>query len=183
MKNITGRWPFNAVAVVCVGSLGAFGCAHDESPPPAAVDIEPQPAAAAEQTEATQGALVASESVKQKCQIPDTPQQAPQFDYDQADLRSRGEDILRRVATCMQDGALKGQALTLIGHADPRGSERYNRALGMERARAARAYLESQGVALSSLSVKSRGELDATGSDVASWQLDRWVDIEETSAL
>ena len=98
-------------------------------------------------------------------------------------MRPRGEDILGRIARCMQDGALKGESLTLIGHADPRGSRAYNRSLGMERARAVRDYLSSQGVAVSSVDVKSRGELDATGTGPSSWQLDRRVDIEQSSTL
>jgi len=53
----------------------------------------------------------------------------------------------------------------------------------MERARAVRDYLASQGVAVSALNVKSRGELDASGTGPASWQLDRRVDIDEASSM
>lgn len=97
----------------------------------------------------------------------------PQFDFAEAELRARGEGILAGIAQCMKQGALQGEKVTLVGHADPRGPDAYNQRLGMARAAAARDYLASQGVAVSSLALKSRGERDASGTGPASWQLDR----------
>lgn len=186
MKSVTCSWCLSAAAALCMGGAFGVGCAGDESPPRTAANVPQQTPVAsqpAQQPAPQERAIVASKEVRRKCQIPDTPEQSPQFDLDEAELRPRGENILSRIATCMQDGALKGESITLIGHADPRGSDAYNRALGMDRARAARDYLGSQGVAVSSLNVKSRGELDATGTDRATWQLDRRVELAQTSEM
>jgi outer membrane protein OmpA-like peptidoglycan-associated protein len=83
----------------------------------------------------------------------------------------------------MRDGSLKDQSVTITGHTDERGGDKYNRHLGMERANAARDYLTGRGVAMSALTVKSRGEQDATGTESSTWQLDRRVEIEESAAL
>jgi peptidoglycan-associated lipoprotein len=102
----------------------------------------------------------------------------PRFDYDGDTLRSRGANILDEVAQCMVDGSLKDQRITLVGRADPRGSARYNQALGVSRAEAARSYLVQRGVSSDNLVVTSRGEQGATGHDEGTWELDRRVDLE-----
>lgn len=187
MRGTTGIKSRSALcaALFMAAGFGPTGCASDEAAPRAAETYTPQPAPVTsqnlQQPAAQDQSVVASDTIKKKCQIPDSPQQSPQFDFDEADLRQRGENILTRVAQCMQEGALKGETLMLVGRADPRGSQSYNRALGMERARAVRDYLSSQGVAVSSLNVSSRGELDATGTGPASWQLDRRVDLREST--
>ncbi|HEX4355420.1 MAG TPA: OmpA family protein [Polyangiales bacterium] len=60
---------------------------------------------------------------------------------------------------------------------------KYNQELGMGRANAAKDYLTAHGVTGSAVTVRSRGDQDATGTDASSWQLDRRVDIEESVAM
>jgi outer membrane protein OmpA-like peptidoglycan-associated protein len=120
-----------------------------------------------------------SEEFRMACNLPDEPQDAPHFGYDQSSLDRRGENILDEVATCLTDGPLRGRIISIIGRADPRGSKKYNRELGIVRAEAARNYLVfSGGVPTGKMYVLSRGEQGATGSDEASWELDRRVDLE-----
>jgi peptidoglycan-associated lipoprotein len=74
-------------------------------------------------------------------------------------------------------GALKGKAVSLVGRADPRGTEEYNLGLGSRRASSVSTYLERLGVGQPQLAVTTRGALDATGTDESGWQKDRRVDI------
>ena len=85
-------------------------------------------------------------------------------------------DILAKVASCVNDGPLKGKELELVGHADPRGSDKYNEELGMSRAEAVAAYLRDQGVAASQIEIQSQGE-DAASDNPFEWPLERRVDI------
>jgi outer membrane protein OmpA-like peptidoglycan-associated protein len=125
--------------------------------------------------------IVVSATVRSKCDVPDTSSEAPQFDFDDTSLRPRGMGILDTVAQCMREGSLKGEQVTIVGHTDPRGSEDYNRQLGMLRAEAARDYLTAKGVPAEAVAVKSRGEQDATGEQAGEWQLDRRVEIQQTA--
>jgi peptidoglycan-associated lipoprotein len=102
---------------------------------------------------------------------------SPKFDFDRSDLGSEDREILRQVAVCVTSGPLKGHALRLVGHTDPRGEQEYNLALGVHRADAAREVLVQQGVEKVKVAESSRGELDAKGHDEESWRLDRRVDI------
>lgn len=166
-----------SLAWLMAGSLFPFsGCAGEDGPPQAAAAVEP--ATAPGSPASTHTDIAVSESIRARCNVPENPREAPQFDFDAASLRPRGEGILDKVAECMRKGSLQGQRLRLVGHADPRGPDSYNRQLGMARALAARDHLRSRGVPASALDAASRGELDATGTDPASWQLDRRVDIE-----
>ena len=124
--------------LACVVSLG---CARDARSAP-----EPEPVmtpAAGEQSEPTPKAsnhsepsnyIVLEESVRITCNLPNDEEKAPKFDYDKAALRPRGEGILDGVARCLTEGPMKGQSITIVGHADPRGSEDYNQQLGRRRA-------------------------------------------------
>jgi len=170
----------------CGGALLlALACSHQPEPKmtPASGELTAPPAAPAPASaENTSGAsLHLSEGVRRRCNLPDEPAEAPQFDFDEAELRPRGAGILDQVAECMQRGALKSEGVSIIGHADPRGSDAYNEQLGLRRADAARSYLSGRGVSTTRLTVESRGEQDASGTDPASWQLDRRIDIEETT--
>ena len=84
------------------------------------------------------------------------PLQDIHFAYDSFELSSEARDILRANATWLQKNA---QAKVEVeGHCDERGTVEYNLALGAKRARAARDYLVSLGVAPERLSTISYGE-------------------------
>lgn len=129
-----------------LAALVLCACTHQPEQAAATPVTEPaRPAPVASPTaQDTRGSLVATERLKAKCNLPDAPTERPQFDYDEEALRPRGTSILDAVATCMLEGSMKDERLTLTGHADPRGSDEYNRDLGMRRADAARDYLVSR---------------------------------------
>ena len=101
----------------------------------------------------------------------------PTFDYDKEELTPEDRSVLDQLATCMMTGALKGKQVSLIGRADPRGTEEYNLGLGSRRASSVSTYLEHLGVGQPQLAVTTRGALDASGTDEAGWQKDRRVDV------
>lgn len=102
----------------------------------------------------------------------------PTFDYDKDELTPDDRKVLDQIATCLTTGALKGKAVSLIGRADPRGTEEYNLGLGSKRAASVSKYLGKLGVADPQMGVSTRGALDATGTDEAGWKNDRRVDIQ-----
>jgi peptidoglycan-associated lipoprotein len=69
------------------------------------------------------------------------------------------------------------KAVWVVGHADPRGSDEYNLALGGSRADGVRIFLLNRGLRGQQMATTSRGEMDAKGTDEASWVADRRVDI------
>ena len=78
------------------------------------------------------------------------------FEYDQATVRATDQGILDRKAAIL--GANPSVKVQISGHADERGSDEYNLALGNRRAAAAKRYLESQGIDAARMDVVSYGE-------------------------
>ena len=102
----------------------------------------------------------------------------PTFAYDKDELTQEDRTILEQLATCLTTGKLAGRSVSLIGRADPRGTEEYNLGLGSRRSQSVGSYLERFTVPQSQLTVSTRGSIDATGTDDATWQKDRRVDIQ-----
>ncbi len=102
----------------------------------------------------------------------------PSFDYNKDELTPEDRVVLDQLAVCLTKGPLKDKAVSLIGRADPRGTEEYNLGLGSRRSNSVATYLERLGVHQVQLYVTTRGSLDATGTDEASWQQDRRVDVQ-----
>lgn len=78
------------------------------------------------------------------------------FDFDQHTLSPQARQILEQNAAFMR--ANPRVQVRVEGHCDERGSDEYNLALGERRARAARDYLISLGIAPNRLSIISYGE-------------------------
>jgi peptidoglycan-associated lipoprotein len=122
--------------------------------------------------------LALSGDIMQLCGIKAAATAAPpQFDYNKDELTSDDRTVLDQLATCLMTGPLKGKTVSLIGRADPRGTEEYNLGLGSRRADSVGTYLGHLGVTSPQLAVTTRGALDATGTDDASWAKDRRVDV------
>jgi peptidoglycan-associated lipoprotein len=103
------------------------------------------------------------------------------FDYDQSDIRGDDAATLDRKAAIL--GVNPGVRVRISGHADERGSDEYNLALGMRRAASAKRYLENKGVDGSRIEVISYGEERplSTGADEASWANNRRDEFEVTA--
>jgi outer membrane protein OmpA-like peptidoglycan-associated protein len=121
--------------------------------------------------------VVLTEQVRRACDLPEPSLETPQFDFDAAKLRPRGDDVLEGLATCVTRNRLGDATIRIVGHTDPRGTDEYNEQLGRYRALAARQHLVDLGVPSNRLVVESRGERNARGTDPESWARDRRIEI------
>jgi outer membrane protein OmpA-like peptidoglycan-associated protein len=80
------------------------------------------------------------------------------FDYDKADIRPEGREVLRQVASLYDRTGYDWQKLRVQGYADARGPQSYNVALSQRRAEAVERELESLGVPESRLDLEAYGE-------------------------
>jgi peptidoglycan-associated lipoprotein len=95
------------------------------------------------------------------------------FDYDSPLLTDQARGILEKHALWLQSH--RAAKVLVEGHCDERGTIEYNLALGEKRARAARDYLASLGVAADRLRTSSFGKerpLDPASNDAA-WAVNR----------
>jgi peptidoglycan-associated lipoprotein len=79
-----------------------------------------------------------------------------QFDFDKSDIRPGDALTLERNAEWLMEH--RDHLVLVEGHCDPRGTNEYNLALGERRARAAKNFLVSRGVADSRVAIISYGE-------------------------
>jgi peptidoglycan-associated lipoprotein len=78
------------------------------------------------------------------------------FDYDMAAVRENQRGVLQKNADWMRRWTTT--RVTIEGHADARGTNEYNLALGERRGNAVKEYLVSLGIAADRMSVISKGE-------------------------
>jgi len=138
------------------------------APPPVAVvipKVDDNPA---------RGNIVISYDVRKACGINDID---AYFAFDSDHVRAEDKQVLQKLTDCFTSGPLKGRQMSLVGHADPRGSEDYNLALGGRRADNVKLIIVAENMDASHVSTTSRGKMDATGTDESSWALDRSVDV------
>jgi len=162
-------------------AFSAAACASDKTPAkePVAMGEMTQPGPQSPDADRERDTTIAiSDDFRRECQLPNSPKEAPHFDYADATLRARGANILDDVAKCLSEGPLKGRVMTIIGRTDARGSAAYNKQLSANRAEAARNYLVQRGVAAANIRVIARGEQGAQGKDEETWARDRRVDFE-----
>jgi len=103
------------------------------------------------------------------------------FEFDRADIRPADQGTLDRKAAIL--AANSAVRLRISGHADDRGSDEYNLALGNRRAAAAKRYLENKGIDASRMEVVSYGEERPLnpGSDEAAYAQNRRDEFEVTA--
>lgn len=100
------------------------------------------------------------------------------FGYDQFNIRAEDEALLNRKAAIMR--ANSAVRIRIVGHADDRGSDEYNLALGMRRATAAKDFLVRLGIEAGRIEVASLGEevpLDPAATESA-WAMNRRGEFE-----
>jgi len=95
------------------------------------------------------------------------------FEYDRANLSDEARATLEKHALWLQGH--RNLKVTVEGHCDERGTVEYNLALGEQRARAARDYLVSLGVAAARLRTVSYGKERPLieGTDEQAWARNR----------
>jgi peptidoglycan-associated lipoprotein len=163
---LRGCVSYSVIALVMV--IGLAGCAKKVPPPPppppappvvAAPPPAPPPAPAPTPPPAPPRALTEDEVFARKTveQLnAEMPLADVMFEYDQSSIREdqrqalqRNADYLRRWPTVR---------VSVEGHADSRGTNEYNLALGERRANAVKEYLVGLGVTTDRMVVVSKGE-------------------------
>lgn len=103
------------------------------------------------------------------------------FDYDASDIRGDARVALDAKLPILR--ANTSVQIRISGHADERGSDQYNDALGQRRAAAAKRYLTDNGIDGARISIVSFGEQRpaVTGSDENAWSRNRRAEFEITA--
>jgi peptidoglycan-associated lipoprotein len=166
-----------AFAVACGGKKPPEEPAPEPTPAPAPTPV-PTPAPPPRDDSAERMAREAAERAKA---VAADLAAMINFDYDQAVIRSNDQGTLDRKAAVL--GANPNVKLRISGHADERGSDEYNLALGNRRAAAAKRYLENKGVDGSRMEVVSYGEERPLnpGHDEAAYAQNRRDEFEVTA--
>lgn len=103
------------------------------------------------------------------------------FDFDKATIRPDASTALKDDVAVIRDilAAYPSQKLLIEGHADERGSEEYNLALGDRRAQSVKDFLISMGIPTNQLTLISYGKDRPVCSDAteACWQRNRVAKI------
>jgi len=160
------------------GTLFMLGCAKKPPPPPEPTPpkVEAPVQKPVEEPQVDQDALRRQQI---QARIAETFKPI-YFEYDQSTLSSEGK------STCEAIGALMKEVPEITarieGHADERGTNEYNLALGERRAKVVEQYLTSYGVGAGKLSVISYGEEKPAmeGHDESSWSKNRRVEFTST---
>ena len=102
------------------------------------------------------------------------------FDFDESDLRDDARSRLDAKLPILL--ANPGLTVRISGHADERGSDEYNLALGQRRAAAAKRYLTERGVSDGRIETASFGEEQpvAAGGDESAYAANRRAEFEIT---
>lgn len=118
--------------------------------------------------------MVVSEDFETRC-----PSSDPHFAFDRSRLQADDAAGVEALARCVQRPGVSEREILVTGHADDRGTERYNHDLALDRARIVSEKLIEQGVDPKRIFVTTAGESKARGSDdgLVSHGFDRRVDV------
>ena len=169
-----------AFAVACGGSPAPEEPAPEPTPAPAPTP-EPEPVDDSAERERLERERLAREAAERGRTAAADLAAMINFDYDQATVREADQETLDRKAAILV--ANPGVKIRISGHADERGSDEYNLALGNRRAAAAKRYLENKGVDASRIEVVSYGEERPLnpGSDETAYAQNRRDEFEVTA--
>ena len=150
------KWMVAAIPAVLIGPM-LFGCASRQTTAtadaPATTSVQPTPAAPAAPAAPTRAA---NTGIAPKDFTALDPMKDVHFDFDRDTIRKADAAILDGNASWLKANS---QRLVLVeGHADERGTNEYNLALGDRRSKAAMNYLVSRGVSASRITVVTYGE-------------------------
>lgn len=103
------------------------------------------------------------------------------FDYDASDIRGDARSALDAKLPILRANA--GVQIRISGHADERGSDQYNDALGQRRAASTKRYLTDNGIDAARIAIVSYGEQRpaTSGADESAWARNRRAEFEITS--
>ena len=144
-----------ALLAACGSKKPPEAPAPEEAPAPAPTPPAPQPTDDGEAARRAAAEAERAAAERQRMLTADLTSMIF-FDYDRSDIRPDDAAKLDRKAAILQ--ANPSARLRISGHADERGSDEYNLALGSRRATAAKRYLENKGIDGARIEVISFGE-------------------------
>lgn len=162
------------LAPLALALLVACGGSQQRATRPAAPAPFAPKALVADSQSPKAGVVHISSDIRKACGIAEAE---AHFAFDSASLAQDDRPVLTQLATCFISGPLKGREMQLVGHTDPRGGDDYNMVLGGSRADTIKAFLTMKGMTSRQIATTSRGELEARGTNEASWAEDRRVDV------
>jgi peptidoglycan-associated lipoprotein len=170
----------SAFAVACGGKAAPEEPAPEPTPA-AAPPPAPAPADDSAERDRLERERIAREAAERGRAVSADLAAMINFDYDQAAIRPADQQTLDRKAAILV--ANPGVKVRISGHADERGSDEYNLALGNRRAAAAKRYLEGKGVDASRIEVISYGEERPLnpGNDESAFAQNRRDEFEVTA--
>lgn len=174
-------WTAATLAVACGGGSPPEEPAPEPAATPAPPPPEPEPEDDSADRERLERERMAREAAERARAAATDLAAMINFDYDQAVVRPPDQETLDRKATILL--ANPGVRIRIAGHADERGSDEYNLALGNRRAAAAKRYLVNKGVDASRVEVISYGEERPLnpGSDETAYAQNRRAEFEVTA--
>jgi peptidoglycan-associated lipoprotein len=169
-----------AFAVACGGRSAPEEPAPEATPAPAPTPV-PEPVDDSAERERLERERLAREASERARAVAADLAAMINFDYDQAVVRPADQGTLDRKAAILN--ANSSVKIRIAGHADERGSDEYNLALGNRRAAAAKRYLENKGVDGSRIEVVSYGEERPLnpGNDETAYAQNRRDEFEVTA--
>ncbi|MGP8245535.1 MAG: OmpA family protein [Bryobacteraceae bacterium] len=184
------------IVTIAVGAAIFSGCHHKKvaekppAPPQPAVSAPATPAPTPQSTPAPATPRAATAAPAPRIPNAETRARIDEllakiedayFDYDKHTLRPDAITALQADSKELRDIIVQypDYKLTIEGHADERGSEEYNMALGEARAESARTYLASVGIPQDQLSLVSYGKDRPFCMDhnESCWQKNRCIHI------
>ncbi len=168
------NWTFMALVLVVLGTFAVASCTSSKisSEPTTATTAEEEAARKAaeeaRQRELERQRALAEENLKEENLSKGMAEEREQsaktkfenediyFDFDSVQLTPEAQSVLTEKAKWLRENP--GTAVTIEGHADNRGTNEYNLALGEARAKSAKTFLMDLGIDGSRLNTISYGE-------------------------
>lgn len=168
------------LAAACGGSPPPEEPAPEPTPAPAPAP-EPAPVDDSAERERLERERMAREAAERARAVAADLATMINFDFDMSVIRDPDQGTLDRKAAILQ--ANPNVRIRIAGHADERGSDEYNLALGNRRAAAAKRYLESKGIDGARIEVVSYGEERPLnpGTDEGAYAQNRRDEFEVTA--
>ncbi|HEX6274263.1 MAG TPA: OmpA family protein [Polyangiaceae bacterium] len=164
------------VAVACLLAVAVPACSNSARNvrSPAALHEPPSSIPAPIDKSPSRATINIAADIRRACGIAEAD---AHFPFDSSRVSAADYPTLDKLVACFSSGALAARPMRLVGHADPRGDEEYNFVLAASRADGVKIFLLNRGLRGAQMHTVSRGEIEARGSDEASWAEDRRVDI------
>lgn len=178
MARTVGIWGIIFLAVIMLVGVGCAKKAAQVPPPAAAAGPSAEELRAREEAERRRRIAESQLAARPAVTPGSSVMQAVYFDFDKSTLKDDSKAVLSRNAEWLRGNPQV--RVQVEGHADERGTEEYNLALGERRAEAVKSYLTSLGIEGNRLNTISYGEEKPAdpGHGESAWSKNRRADFK-----